>query len=144
MTIDTWVRCKQKCTNAITKTRQKSCTTSANGTINESELEAETRKRCQAQEGMQRILNTRKHATGAKRRKTCNWCQTRENMHPVPSARKHASSAKRGKTRTGGKRAKTCNRCRTRENKRKPSYGWLWWILIRLVRVYYTISFIFN
>ena len=56
----------------------------------------------------QLVLSAGKHATSAKRRKTCNqakrrktrnWCQARENMQLVLSAGKHATSAKRRKTR---------------------------------------------
>jgi len=48
---------------------------------------------------MQPVPSAGKHATGAKRGKTCNWCQARENMQPVLSAGKHVTGAKRGKTR---------------------------------------------
>ena len=57
-----------------------------------------TCNRCQARENMQPVPSAGKHVTGAKRGKTCNRCQARENMQPVPSAGKHATGAKRGKT----------------------------------------------
>ena len=56
---------------------------------------------------MQPVLSAGKHATGAKRGKTCNRCEARENRQPVLSAGKHATGAKRGKT---------GNWCQAREN----------------------------
>ena len=57
---------------------------------------------------MQPASNVEKHATGAKRVKTCNqrqalentcnWRQALENMQSASSAGKHATSVKRGKT----------------------------------------------
>ena len=37
----------------------------------------------QAQDNMQPVPSVGKHATGAKRGKSCNRCQARENMQPV-------------------------------------------------------------
>ena len=57
-----------------------------------------------------------KHATGAKRGKTCKL---------VPSAGKHASWCQtRENVLAGAKRGKTCNSCQARENVRKPIHDW--------------------
>ena len=51
------------------------------------------------QKSVQPLPSAGKHATFAKRGKTCNLCQARENTQPFPSAGKHATFTKRGKTR---------------------------------------------
>ena len=59
--------------------------------MNQSELEAQTKGKHQARENMQPVPSAGKHATGAKRGKTCNQRAT------GVSARKYATSAKPGK-----------------------------------------------
>ena len=85
--------------------------------MNQSELKAETFKRCQARENMPRLPSAGKHAMTAERGKnitplpsagkTCHGCRAREkHVMAVERGKKHAMAAERGKHVTGAKRGK--------------------------------------